>query len=455
MTKSGGHIIKLVSISFLVILFVRCDKPENKSVNNPVNNPCSTSIMQWNVFCLASSPLSGAMVSPTKLVIRWIGHANSIFSLYFGTIKDNLPCISQQSTTSFIINNLDLNTTYYWNVMGVTPCHSGCSTGISSFTTVPDTNLPYIITAPVFTHVNTPPRVGGNILYEGSSKLSECGIYFGLSPNPDIGGTKFQIGDESGLFSDLLSGLNSSTTYYVKAYATNSSGTVFGPEVTFTTGQVSDYKSIRDLDENKYYIVNIGNQVWMAENLRTTKFNDGMIIPNITDDFNWETISTPAYCWYNNNPGFKTSYGALYNWYTIDTASNGHRNVCPSGWHIPSDAEWITLITNLGGDAGAGIKLKEAGDFYWFHTNNMGDNSSDFSALAGGQRWEQPVSHFDGTSSSFDYIRDIAAWWSNTSSINNLWVEVWLEVTSDKSSADQYPSSKHGGHSIRCIKDSK
>ena len=297
------------------------------------------------------------------------------------------------------------------------PGYHGCSTGISSFTTVPDINLPYVITAPVFTHINTPPRVGGKVWYEGSSQLSECGIYFGLSPNPDISGTKFQIGNDSGLFSDLLSGLNSNTTYFVKAYATNNSGTVFGPEVTFTTGQASDYKSIKDLEENKYYIVSIGNQVWMAENLKATRFNDGTLIPNITDDFAWETLITPAYCWYNNNAGLKSTYGALYNWYTIDTASNGHRNVCPSGWHVPDDAEWTLLTAYLGGEAVAGIKLKEAGDYYWYPSTSMGDNSSDFSALAGGIRFERSTGTFDGSLTPFFYLGSTAMWWGATSSV--------------------------------------
>jgi uncharacterized protein (TIGR02145 family) len=402
-------------------------------------------------MCATISPTNGDIVSPTNLTIKWMAHIASISSLYLGTNKDNLPCISQINSNNIVLTNLNLNTTYYWYVSSSLQGYSGCSTPISSFRTVPDLNLPYVVTAPVFTHLNTPPRVGGKVWYDGSSKVSECVIYFGLYPNPDIGGTKFQIGNESGLFSDLLSGLNSNTTYFVKTYATNSSGTVLGPEVTFTSGQASDYKSIKDLDGNKYYIVSIGNQVWMAENLKATRFNDGTLFPNITDDFAWETLNTPAYCWYNNNQGFKSTYGALYNWYTIDTASNGHRNVCPAGWHIPSDAEWIILVTNLGGEAGSGIKLKEAGEFYWYPSTNMGDNTSDFSALPGGKRSEKPVSTFDGTSTPFFYIGSIAAWWSNTSTLT----DHELEVTVDKSSADKYSSQKNGGYSIRCIKDSK
>jgi uncharacterized protein (TIGR02145 family) len=451
MIKSVVFIIKLVSISFLVMLSVMCDKPENKLENNHSNNPCNTSIMQWNVFCLASTPINGAIVSPRKLVIKWIGHDNSIFSLYFGTNKDNLPCISQQSTTSFLLKNLDLNTTYYWNVTGVTPCHSGCSTGISSFTTVADTNLPFVITAPVYTHMKTPPRAGGNIMFEGSSKVIECGIYFGLSPNPEIAGTEYQIGKNSGLFSDLIPGLNSGSTYYVKAYATNGSGTVFGSEVSFTTGQVSEYQFINDIEGNKYYVINLGDQQWMAENLRSTKFSDGSLIPNVTDDYTWETMNTPAYCWYDNNSLIKSTYGALYNWYTTDTASNGYKNICPSGWHVPDDKDWATLTTYLGGEAVAGIKLKETGDYYWSSfTSDMGDNSSDFSALAGGMRFDRPTGKLDGSSTPFFYTGATAMWWGNNSvsGLNG------LAVGYNQSNVFKFPLQKNEGHSIRCVKDS-
>jgi Fibrobacter succinogenes major domain (Fib_succ_major). len=440
MIKPGVNIIKLVLLSFVVIFLVKCDK----------NTPCDVSMSDRFLHCIIDSPGDGAIVNPTNLTLRWTVHDNSTSSLYFGINREKLPLISKQSATSFILNNLDLNTTYYWYVIDEYECHNNCSTSTQSFTTVPDINLPYVTTAPVFTHINTPPRVGGNVIYEGSSKLSEHGIYFGLSHNPEIGGTKFQIDNGAGLFSDLLSGLNTGTIYYVKAYATNNSGTVFGAEVSFTTGQVSNYNSIRDIDGNMYYIINIGNQVWMAENLRTTRFNDGTLIPNISDD-SWGDLNIPGYCWYNNNPGFKSTYGALYNWYTVDSISNGLKNVCPSGWHVPDDTEWTMLITFLGGEAGAGTKLKETGDYYWSPSASMGDNSSDFSALAGGQRIDFRPASFNGSSGLFYDIGYLSTFWSNTFNTDNH----WLQVRSDVSGAEKHLSKKNSGNSIRCIKNSK
>jgi hypothetical protein len=296
MDKSFVYIIKSVSVGFIVLQCFMCHKPENKPVSS---DPCGPS--PWGpshqILCWTVSPSNGAIVSPKNLTIIWRTLENSTSSLYLGTNKNSLQCISQQSVQSFVLTNLVPDTTYYWYVNVEKPCNYGCSTGISSFTTAPDANLPYVTTSPVITHINIPPRAGGNVLFEGSSKISESGIYFGLKSNPEMGGTKFQMDNGPGMFSALLPGLSSNTTYYVKAYTINNSGTVLGSEVTFKTGQVSNYEFIKDTDSNIYYVINIGNQTWMAENLRTTKFSDGTLIPNITDDFTWEYISTPAYCW--------------------------------------------------------------------------------------------------------------------------------------------------------------
>jgi uncharacterized protein (TIGR02145 family) len=104
-------------------------------------------------------------------------------------------------------------------------------------------------------------------------------------------------------------------------------------------------QTVKDIDGNVYKTVTIGKQVWMAENLKTAKYNDGKTIPLVTDNTEWSNLSAPAYCWYNNDIANKEVYGALYNWYTVNT-----NKVCPKGWHIPIDAEWTTLTTYLGGE---------------------------------------------------------------------------------------------------------
>ena len=138
------------------------------------------------------------------------------------------------------------------------------------------------------------------------------------------------------------------TTYYVRAYYTSysagSSGIVYGNELRFKTYT----GSLTDIDGNKYNTVTIGDQLWMAENLRTTKYNDNTPIPLVTGNSEWTAMSGPGFSWYNNDPAsYKTRYGALYNWYTLDDASNGGKNVCPIGWQVPSDEEWTTLSDYL------------------------------------------------------------------------------------------------------------
>jgi uncharacterized protein (TIGR02145 family) len=135
--------------------------------------------------------------------------------------------------------------------------------------------------------------------------------------------------------------------------------------VTFT------FTECKDGDNNYYPVVQINTQLWMAENLKTTKYNDVTAIPNVIDDATWTFATTSAYCDYSNNPANSTTYGRLYNWYAVDNnaatkvASNGGKNVCPTSWHVPTDAEWTILTTFLGGESVAGGKLKETGTTHW------------------------------------------------------------------------------------------
>ena len=127
--------------------------------------------------------------------------------------------------------------------------------------------------------------------------------------------------------------------YYVRAYATNESGTGYGNEISFVSGTVTD------VDENIYHIVSIGNQIWMVENLKTTKYNDGSTIPHVTDSTLWEQLTSPAYCWFDNHEmDNKDTYGALYNYYAVET-----EKLCPKGWHVQTDYEWLVLTEFLGG----------------------------------------------------------------------------------------------------------
>jgi uncharacterized protein (TIGR02145 family) len=140
----------------------------------------------------------------------------------------------------------------------------------------------------------------------------------------------------------------------------------------------NDPSVIKDGDGNTYTSVTIGTQVWLVENLKTTKFNNGADIPLVTGNSDWESLSSPGYCWYENDISKKTPYGALYNWYA---ANNG--KLCPKGWHVPTDAEWTALTDYVGGASIAGLKLKATSG--WNSGGNGHDNYG-FSALPGGYR---------------------------------------------------------------------
>ncbi|HNW88911.1 MAG TPA: fibrobacter succinogenes major paralogous domain-containing protein [Bacteroidales bacterium] len=141
-------------------------------------------------------------------------------------------------------------------------------------------------------------------------------------------------------------------------------------------------QTVTDIDGNVYNIVNIGTQVWMAENLRVTKYKDGTAIPLVSNETSWAYLTSPGFCWYlNNDTTYGDIYGALYNWYAVNTAK-----LCPAGWHVPRDAEWTELANYLGGLSVAGGKLKETGTEHWASPNTGATNETYFTALPGGSR---------------------------------------------------------------------
>jgi uncharacterized protein (TIGR02145 family) len=196
-----------------------------------------------------------------------------------------------------------------------------------------------------------------------------------------------------------------------------------------------DFKACTDGDNNNYPVVKIGTQTWMAENLKTTKYNDGNVIPNVTDG-TWSTLTTPAYCWYVNDAvTYKATYGALYNWYTVNTGK-----LCPTGWHAPTDAEWTILNTYLGGESVAGGKLKETGTAHWNSPNTGATNETGFTALPGGYR------HQDG---SFYNIELGCYMWSSTEYTADM---AWEQNPNNNgSNMRRSMDMKKDGFSVRCL----
>ena len=197
---------------------------------------------------------------------------------------------------------------------------------------------------------------------------------------------------------------------------------------------------IKDGDGNIYTSVTIGTQIWLKQNLKTTKFNDGTTIPLVTGNTDWNNLVTPGYCWYSNDEAtYKSDYGALYNWYAVGTGK-----LCPKGWHAPTNDEIDILITFLGGVNAAGGKLKEAGLTHWNSPNEGATDESGFSFLPGGYR---------SNAGTFAEIRINGAWWnitdipaSNQGYINILWKD-FGDI------AENMSVTKKNGYSVRCLKD--
>lgn len=210
---------------------------------------------------------------------------------------------------------------------------------------------------------------------------------------------------------------------------------------------MENFETLMDIDGNSYKTVKIGNQLWMAENLRVTHYANGDPIPNVTSDRQWERIGfiinglQGAYCYYNNDVNNHRTYGCLYNWFAIIDS----RSICPTGWHIPTDKEWKILETNLGGSSVAGGKIKESGNTYWDFPNSGANNESGFCALPGGYR------NPDG---SYHSIGSIAQFWSSTEGSNNSWDWVFSRsLRCYGSDVSPNPVSKASGLSVRCVRD--
>jgi uncharacterized protein (TIGR02145 family) len=242
--------------------------------------------------------------------------------------------------------------------------------------------------------------------------------------------------------------LSSGTTYFVRAYATNAAGTGYGEQIKFTTlvyniGQIG---TVNDVEGNIYSTIEIGSQIWMAENLRTTKYNDSTLIPNETDVKVWKALKTVAYCDYDNNPANSATYGRLYNWFVI--ASTNSKNACPASWYVSTYSEQWTLIDFVGHNGG---KLKETGTLHWSDPNTGAINETGFKALPGGYR------SADGTFGNLGYL---GLWWSTSVAlmfpgipIDPFFYAFFIALNYNSSNFTEGKTLINCGFSVRCIKN--
>jgi uncharacterized protein (TIGR02145 family) len=306
---------------------------------------------------------------------------------------------------------------------------------------------PEIVTTVVSEVLYTTATSGGEVTNDGGDMVAR-GVCWSTSTNPTINNSGTNDGTGDGLFVSSLEGLKPGTTYYLRAYATNTAGTVYGDEVSFKThvhGNVFNtsltYGTVSDIEGKSYKTIQIGNQLWMAENLRTTKLNDGSALPLVPESSSWSNLITPAYCWFENNDTiYENIYGAYYNWFAVSSGK-----LCPDGWHVPDDTEWQTLVSYLGGAGTAGSKLKATGTSDWILPNRDATNLSGFTALPAGMR-ESSDGAFGGQGS-------LGSWWSATeiqsSPLSTAWFQ-WVHGDTTIVTRDQI--FKNDGMPVRCMK---
>lgn len=199
-------------------------------------------------------------------------------------------------------------------------------------------------------------------------------------------------------------------------------------------------KAITDIDGNIYHTLKIGNQFWLIENLKVTRFRNGDKIPNVTENTDWASSSSEAYCCYDNDTSNTDSYGYLYNWHTI----NDNRIICPKGWHIPTLKEWKELEEYLGGGKLAFDKMKEPGTSHWKTSNESASNDSGFTSLPSGFRL------YNG---NFDEIGINAPWWTSTEKDSQFAYPYAVIGGTDIHRLKSNGFSKNVGFPVRCLKD--
>lgn len=308
-----------------------------------------------------------------------------------------------------------------------------------------DITIPLVETNEVTEITQNTAISGGNISSDGGATVIERGVCWSTNQSPTMADNKTTDDSGVGSFISAISGLTENTTYYVRAYATNSKGTGYGREVMFKTDSSSIvfnpniiYGTMTDIEGNIYKTVQIGNQVWMAENLKTTKYNDGTPIPNVTEDGKWYYLKTGAYCNYGNLESNANIYGRLYNWYAVETGK-----LAPEGWHVPTYAEMAELADYLGGFEIAGGKLKETGTIHWQSPNVGATNESGYTALPCGLR------NYIGT---FNSIGNYGLWWNSTEYDEYHAYNQYMSYDNEDLNKYIY-RYKESGLSVRCVKD--
>lgn len=387
---------------------------------------------------LSHSATSGGTIATegTGNSILFRGVCYSTFSLPTKA-NDTITAGYGKGTFSVNLINLQRSTTYF--VRAYATSKTGTYYGdLKQFVT--NDGLAKLTTASATNITNTSAMVSGNIMIDGGSSIETRGFVWSTSQKPTISlSTKTSDGSGIGLFTSSITGLIAGETYYVRAYATNSDGTAYGNEISFTTDGMTD------IDGNIYNTITIGTQVWTVENLKTTRYNNGDVIGTTTPaSLNIKFENSPKYQWApNGDESYVFIYGRLYTWYVV----NDNRRICPKGWHVATHDDWMKLkdyvAINLSYSTSVGKAL--AAKEYWnncYYPNSIGNdltnnNSSGFTALPSGVR------NFE---LGFNGFGSNCMFWSSDSDMQSL-----NECTSFPGLYGM--TSTSNGLSVRCVKD--
>lgn len=284
---------------------------------------------------------------------------------------------------------------------------------------IPPAKLSIVTTDSVTNITYNTAAVYSNITNDGGTPITARGICWSTITNPTTGDKKTVDGSGVGVYESNITELHDTTSYYVRSYSTNSVGTAYGTQTSFTTG----------------IIPNILSQ-WMLSNLDVVTYQNGDSIPKVTDTTAWKNLTTGAWCYYNNDSTHGALYGKLYNWYAV----NDPRGLAPKGWHIPTKQEWSNVVLYLGGDIVAGGKLKTTD--LWLIPNTGATNETGFNGRPAGYRTE---------SGYFTFLEQFTFWWTAKEHDSTTAVE--------RSLGYNYPDSymyfydKRYGMSVRCVKN--
>lgn len=336
------------------------------------------------------------------------------------------------------ITELKASTTYFVRAYA-TNSHGIGYGAVKSFTTIDEETLPFLTTTNVTNITSTSAISGGEIYSDGGATVTARGVCWSTKENPTLNDNVTKDGEGEGSYESTISNLEPKVTYYVRAYATNSLGTQYGNQIQFTTPVIDGPGSpVKDYEGNEYNTVWISGKLWMSENLKATKFNDGTEIPNVIEGDDWIALTSPAYCWYNNSKaGYGETYGGLYNWFAVNTGK-----LCPTGWHVPSDEEWNELTDYLGGATVAGGKLKS--ESLWNDPNTDATNEVGFSSLPNGARRET-------ANGIFFRVQQYSYNWSSTEDNET---HAWQRHMYFKhAEVSRGRSDKKYGFGVRCVRD--